>query len=76
MVQRAIISTDLATARLRSGDIRSATTLLHDCVDMACATGGRVAAQRIGGVRRELAPWRTEPCVAELDGHIYDTLTR
>lgn len=72
-VQRGIISTDLAVARLRGGDVRSAVTLLHDCVDTTAATGGRVAAQRISRARRELAPWRTESFVTELDDHIYDT---
>lgn len=71
-VQRGIIGTDLAIARLRAGDIRSATTLLHDSVDTTAATGGRVAALRIARARRELAPWRTESFVAELDDHIYD----
>jgi len=59
--------------RLR-GFERSATTLLHDCVETIAVTGGRVAAQRIRRARRELAPWRTESFVAELDDHIYDAL--
>lgn len=71
-IQRGIISTDLAIARLRTGDVRSATTLLHDSVDTTAATGGRVAALRITRARRELAPWRTESFVTELDDHIYD----
>ncbi len=71
-VQRGIIGTDLALARLRVGDVCSATTLLHDSVDTTAATGGRVAALRIGRARRELAPWRTESFVIELDDHIYD----
>jgi transcriptional regulator with XRE-family HTH domain len=71
-VQYGIIGTDLAIARLRTGDVRSATTLLHGCVDTTAATGGRVAALRIGRARRELAPWRTESFVTELDDHIYD----
>ena len=56
------------------GDVRSATTLLHECVETTAATRGRVAAQRIGRARRELAPWRTELFVAELDDHIYDVM--
>ncbi|MGH3885375.1 MAG: hypothetical protein ACRDSZ_02205 [Pseudonocardiaceae bacterium] len=72
LVQRGIILTDLAIARLRGGDVRSATTLLHGCVDTTAATGGRVAALRIGRARRELAPWRAESFVTELDDHIYD----
>jgi len=71
--QRGIIGTDLASARLRAGDVRSATMLLHDSVDTTAATGGRVAALRIASARRELAPWRTESFVTELDDHIYDT---
>ncbi|MGH3874163.1 MAG: hypothetical protein ACRDSR_22125 [Pseudonocardiaceae bacterium] len=71
-VQRGIIGTDFAIARLRGGDVRSAVTLLHDSVDITAATGGRVAAQRIARARRELAPWRTESFVTELDDHIYD----
>ncbi|MPZ67290.1 MAG: hypothetical protein GEU83_17895 [Pseudonocardiaceae bacterium] len=73
-VQRGIAGTDLAIARLRCGDVRAATTLLHDCIDTTAATRGRVAIQRIGRARRELAPWRTEPFVADLDDHIYDAM--
>ncbi|MGH4021230.1 MAG: hypothetical protein ACRDT0_18780, partial [Pseudonocardiaceae bacterium] len=71
-VQRGIIGADLAVARLRCGGVQAAVALLHDCVDITAATGGRVAAQRIGRARRELAPWRTEPFVTELDDHVYD----
>ena len=73
-VQRGIAGTDLAIARVRCGDVRSATTLLHECVETIAATRGRVAAQRIGRARRELAPWRAESFVAELDDHIYDVM--
>lgn len=73
-VQRGIAGTDLAIARMRCGDARSATTLLHDCVETIAFTGGRVAAQRIGRARRELAPWRAESFVVEVDDHICDRL--
>lgn len=73
-VQRGIAGADLAIARLRGGDVRAATTLLHECVQTTAATGGRVVAQRIGHARRELAPWRDEAFVTELDDHIFDTL--
>jgi hypothetical protein len=73
-VQRGIAGADLAIARLRGGDAHGATTLLHECVQTTAATGGRVATQRIGHARRELAPWRGEALVTELDDHIFDTL--
>ncbi len=73
-VQRGIAGTDLAIARLRCGDVRAATALLHDCIETTAATRGRVAARRIGRARRELAPWRTESFVIELDDHIYDAI--
>jgi hypothetical protein len=57
-VQRGIVSTDLALARLQLGDAASCVELLHDAVDMAANTGGRVAAH----------------FVADLDDHIHDVL--
>jgi hypothetical protein len=73
-VQRGIVSTDLALARLRLGDPAACVGLLHVAVDITAATGGRVAAQRIRLVRRSLRSWRTEDFLAELDDHIHDTL--
>ena len=73
-VQRGIVSTDLALARLRLGDPAACVQLLHEAVDITAATGGRVAAQRIRLARRHLRPWRAEGFLAELDDHIHDTL--
>lgn len=73
-VQRGIVSSDLALARLRLGDPAACVDLLHEAVDITAATGGRVAAQRIRLARRDLRPWRTEDFLAELDDHIHDTL--
>ncbi|WP_072479841.1 hypothetical protein [Amycolatopsis australiensis] len=73
-VQRGIVSTDLALARLRLGDPAACVELLHDAIDITAATGGRVAAQRIRLARRDLRPWRSEDFVAELDDHLHDTL--
>ncbi|KAA9157960.1 hypothetical protein FPZ12_024055 [Amycolatopsis acidicola] len=73
-VQRGIVSTDLALARLRLGDPAACVDLLHQAVDITATTGGRVAAQRIKLARRDLRPWRTEDFLAELDDHIHDTL--
>jgi hypothetical protein len=47
---------------------------MHEAVDITATTGGRVAAQRIRLVRRDLRPWRGEEFLAELDDHIHDTL--
>lgn len=73
-VQRGIVSTDLALARLRLGQPAACVDLLHEAVDVAAATGGRVAAQRIRLARRDLHPWRAEHFLVELDDHIHDTL--
>jgi hypothetical protein len=73
-VQRGIVSADLALARLRLGDPAACVDLLHEAVDIASATGGRVPAQRIRLVRRDLRPWRAEDFLAKLDDHIHDTL--
>lgn len=73
-VQRGIVGTDLAVARLRLGDPQACASLLHRAVDVTATTGGRVSAQRIRQARRELRPWRTEAFVANLDDHIHDTL--
>ncbi|MFF1612228.1 hypothetical protein ACFVYA_30980 [Amycolatopsis sp. NPDC058278] len=73
-VQRGIVSTDLALARLRLGDPAACVDLLHEAVDITAATGGRVPAQRIRLARRDLRPWRNEDFLAELDDHIHDSL--
>ncbi|GLY42971.1 hypothetical protein Amsp01_089940 [Amycolatopsis sp. NBRC 101858] len=73
-VQRGIVTSDLALARLKLGDPRACVAGLHDAIDVASATGGRVATQRVRLVRQALRPWRTEDFVAELDEHLHDAL--
>ncbi|MFJ9035696.1 hypothetical protein ACIRF8_03785 [Streptomyces sp. NPDC102406] len=73
-VQRAIVSTDQALARIRLDDPRSAADLLHGCVDAATSTGGRVAVIRLRRARRDLRQWRQEDFVADLDDHMIDAL--
>lgn len=73
-VQRAIVATDQALARIRLGEPDSAAGLLHDCVDAASATGGRVASIRLRRARTELLPWRRENWFACLDDHLIDSL--
>jgi hypothetical protein len=46
--------------------------LLAPVVELCLRLQDRVAALRIARARRELAPWRTESFVTELDDHIYD----
>ncbi|MFF2811839.1 hypothetical protein ACFVT2_32635 [Streptomyces sp. NPDC058000] len=73
-VQRAIVRSDQALARLSLGDPQSAAALLHECVNATSATGGRVATMRLRHGRRELRPWRREDWVADLDDHMIDAL--
>ncbi|WP_200309345.1 hypothetical protein [Streptomyces adelaidensis] len=73
-VQRAIVTTDQALARLRLGEPQAAAELLHKCVSAASTTGGRVPALRLRRARRELRPWRREEWVADLDDHLMDVL--
>ncbi|MER5464602.1 hypothetical protein ABT010_28715 [Streptomyces sp. NPDC002668] len=73
-VQRAIVTTDQAFARVRMGEPRAAADLLHGCVTAAATTGGRVPAIRLKRARRELRPWRREDWVADLDDHLMDVL--
>ncbi|WP_030680178.1 hypothetical protein [Streptomyces sp. NRRL B-1347] len=73
-VQRAIVTTDQALARIRLGEPRDAVRLLHRCVAAASATGGRVPALRLRQARRELRPWRREGWVADLDDHLMEAL--
>ncbi|MGW0538470.1 hypothetical protein [Streptomyces sp. NPDC003032] len=68
------MSTDRALARIRLADPRSAVELLHDCVDAAAETGGRVASIRLRRARHDLRPWRREGFVAELDDHLVESL--
>ncbi|WP_308789477.1 hypothetical protein [Streptomyces sp. 6-11-2] len=48
-VQRAIVTTDQALARIRLGEPQAAAELLHECVAAASSTGGRVPALGCGG---------------------------
>lgn len=73
-VQRGIVSTDLALARLQLGDPAACVELLHGVVDITVSTRGRVSAQRIRQARHALRPWRAEDFLAELDDHIHDVL--
>lgn len=73
-VQRAIVSTDQALARIRLHEPESAAELLHGCIDAASATGGRVASIRLRRARDDLRPWRREAWFAELDDHLIDSL--
>ena len=73
-VQRAIVTTDQALARIRMDDPRAAAELLHDCVNATSTTGGRVPAIRLRRARQQLRPWRQELWVAELDDHLMDML--
>lgn len=73
-VQRAIVITDQALARIRMGAPQDGAELLHECVGAAASTGGRVPAIRLRQARRELRPWRREDWVADLDDHLLDAL--
>lgn len=76
-VQRAIVLTDRALARLRTeepGGPETAAADLHECVSLTAATRGRVPAQRIRTARLALLPWRGERFVAELDDHIHTSM--
>ncbi len=75
-VQRTIISTDQALARVTMGEPRAAVELLHDCVTAAATTGGRVPTLRLHHARRHLRPWRGEDFVADLDDHIIEAFGR
>ncbi|WP_217167095.1 hypothetical protein [Streptomyces sp. AC512_CC834] len=73
-VQRAIVATDQALARIRLDEPKSAAGLLHGCIDAASTTGGRVASIRLRRARHELRPWRREHWFADLDDHLIDSL--
>ncbi|MGW4344972.1 hypothetical protein ACWEL8_07795 [Streptomyces sp. NPDC004690] len=73
-VQRAIVVTDQALARIRLDEPESAAELLHGCIDAAAATGGRVAAIRLRRARGDLRPWRRENWFGDLDDHLIETL--
>ncbi|GGM12233.1 hypothetical protein GCM10010129_65270 [Streptomyces fumigatiscleroticus] len=73
-VQRAIVTTDQALARIRLGEPQAAADLLHECVAAVSSSGGRVPALRLRRARQELRPWRQENWVAELDDHLMDVV--
>ncbi|MEU3962132.1 hypothetical protein AB0F42_20330 [Streptomyces buecherae] len=74
-VQRAIVETDQALALIRLGEPRASVELLHDCIDAAAATSGRVAAIRLSRARRALRPWRREDFGADLDDHLIEAMS-
>jgi hypothetical protein len=72
-VQHAIVATDQALARVRLNEPQAAAELLHECIDAATATGGRVASIRLRRARADLRPWRRENWFADLDDHLIDS---
>ncbi|MEU9315740.1 hypothetical protein [Streptomyces sp. NPDC048295] len=75
-VQRVIVTTDQALARIRLGEPHAAADLLHECIAAAASTGGRVPMIRLRRAHQELRPWRREDFVADLDDHLMDVLGR
>ncbi|RPK67652.1 hypothetical protein EES42_22255 [Streptomyces sp. ADI95-17] len=75
-VQRIIVATDQALARVRLGEPYAGAELLHECITTAASTGGRVPMIRLRRARQELRPWRREDFVADLDDHLMDVLGR
>lgn len=73
-VQRGIVTTDLAQARLQLGDPAGCGKLLHEAVEIAATTGGRVPAQRLHRARRELRRWGATVVIADLDDHLHERL--
>jgi hypothetical protein len=73
-VQRAIVATDQALARIRLDEPQAAAELLHGCIDAAAETGGRVASIRLRRARGELRRWRREGWFADLDDHLIGSL--
>ncbi|GII79113.1 hypothetical protein Sru01_40950 [Sphaerisporangium rufum] len=73
-VQRAIVTADLALARLHAEGPEAAAVTLHACIDLAAATRARVPALRIVDVRNRLKPWRGESFIADLDEHLHEEL--
>ncbi|MFF0737726.1 hypothetical protein ACFYVK_39705 [Streptomyces chartreusis] len=73
-VQRVIVSTDQALARIRLNEPQAAAELLHSCIDAAIDTGGRVAMIRLRRARGALIPWRHEGWFADLDDHLIGSL--
>ncbi|GAB3959610.1 hypothetical protein GCM10029978_007010 [Actinoallomurus acanthiterrae] len=73
-VQRGIVLTDRAMARIRLDEPTAAVQLLHECVDLTASTRGRVPAQRVREARLTLSAWRNERFVAELDDHMHNAL--
>ncbi|MFK8847705.1 hypothetical protein [Streptomyces sp. Ac-502] len=69
-LQRTIVTTDQALARIQCGDPVAGTALLHTCADELTTTGGRVPALRLRSARHALRPWHGEHFVAELDDHL------
>ncbi|GAB2843178.1 hypothetical protein GCM10027074_07140 [Streptomyces deserti] len=73
-MQRAIVTTDQALARIRIGEPRVTAEPLHECVAAASATRGRVPALRLRQVRQEPRPGRREDWVAGLGDPLVDAL--
>jgi tetratricopeptide (TPR) repeat protein len=73
-VQRGIVRTDQARARIVLDAPEAAAKLLHECIDISASTRGRVPALRVREARLALSPWRGERFVAELDDHMHTNL--
>lgn len=76
-VQKSIVLSDVAVARLRAGGdgaAEEAAALLHEVVELVGAHRGRVGSGRLREARGELGPWRARRFVAELDDRLREVI--
>jgi hypothetical protein len=63
---RCTLSTDLATALVKQGEVEESCALAHDALSLARAISHRESVDRVRRVHFQLLRWRTHPSVREL----------
>ena len=63
---RCTLSTDLATALVKQGEVEESCALAHDALSLATAISHRESVERVRRVRFQLLRWRAHPAVREL----------
>lgn len=69
--QRAVMLADLAAVEVAAENPTEACRHLGEALDQLDQTWYSVAMDRVRGVRRQLHPWKDEPCVRELDDRLF-----
>jgi hypothetical protein len=67
---KSVILGDVSTALVLQGEPEQASAVLHQAIDLVELTGSAAGKRRVFTAGRQLAPWRNEPFVQDVQGRL------